>query len=162
MAGARNRAPRGGGGRGSAVSKVSCPREAKDCGGGGGGGQRACISSRPCALLPAALPSSAARSLLRLPAEPSVQPRACLRRPGRGPRLLPRARAGLSGCSLGAGRGEITGEARAYLSSANYSDSGTSSPLPTPGGRVSRWDRANSRPPPLAFGHLQWARRSSP
>lgn len=111
MAGARNREPRGGGGRGSAVSKVSCPREAKDCsgGGGGGGGQRACVSSRPCALLPAALPSSAARSLLRLPAEPSVQPRACLRRPGRGPRLLPRAGAGLPLHSLGAGRGEITG-----------------------------------------------------
>lgn len=69
-------------------------------------GQRACVSSRPCALLPAALPPPAARSLLRLPAEPSVQPRACLRRPGRRPRLLPRAGAGLPCTRLGLDAGD--------------------------------------------------------
>lgn len=52
-----------GGGSGSSVSKVSCRWEAKDC----GGRQRACVSTRPSALLSAALPSSARCSLLLLP-----------------------------------------------------------------------------------------------
>lgn len=50
--GCGRRAERGGGRRGgssSSVSRVSCPREAKDC--GCGGKQRACVSTRCCSLL---------------------------------------------------------------------------------------------------------------
>ena len=79
------RSRRGGGsGSGSLVSKVSCPREAKDCGGGSGGGgggggsrQRACVSSRPCSLLsarspppPPALSSSFPRAASPAPSPP--------------------------------------------------------------------------------------------
>ena len=108
VAGAPNGGSRGGG-SGSSVSKVSCPREAKDCGGGGGGGgrQRACVSSRPCSLLSAALPSSAAprraaRSLLLLPQ--AVSPARSL--PPLGARPAPAASlrsARQCGCVRGAG-----------------------------------------------------------
>lgn len=158
----RNREPRGGGGRGSAVSKVSCPREAKDCsGGGGGGGQRACVSSRPAPSSRLLSPPPPLALCSAFPRSRPVQPRACLRRPGRGPRLLPRAGAGLPLRSLGAGRGGDHGVGERLSQFCELFGFFDLESLPAPKAVFHGRIRLTDDPPPLAPGHLQWARRWS-